>query len=88
MQALRAVRVELRQPVYVSSLQSTLPFPDSFIVVHGADGAAAPLAIRTVIAPVPAGTVLSPAQPFAVRVLYAVPLDPLHAPAPAIQAHR
>lgn len=76
MQALRAVRVELRQPVYVSSLQSTLPFPDSFIVVHGADGNPAPLAIRTVLAPVPAGTVFSAAQPVAIRVLYAVPIDP------------
>ncbi|XP_026294488.1 putative mediator of RNA polymerase II transcription subunit 26 [Frankliniella occidentalis] len=78
-QALRAVRVELRQPVYISSLQSTIPFPDSFIVVHGVDGGAAPLAIRTVLAPVPAGTVLSPALPIAIKVLYAVPLDPFNA---------
>ncbi|KAK3914963.1 Zinc metalloprotease [Frankliniella fusca] len=84
-QALRAVRVELRQPVYVSSLQSTLPFPDSFIVVHGVDGGAAPLAIRTVLAPVPAGTVLSPAQPVAIKVLYAVPIDPFNA---ALQPQR
>ncbi|XP_049767041.1 uncharacterized protein LOC126100475 isoform X2 [Schistocerca cancellata] len=79
-QMVPAVRVVLRRPLMVPAASScSVPFPAAFTVRHG--GRRVPLRVGALIAPVPAAAAAAPAASaalhFPVRVLYAVPVQPL-----------
>ncbi|XP_049839824.1 uncharacterized protein LOC126284731 isoform X2 [Schistocerca gregaria] len=78
-QMLPAVRVVLRRPLMVPAASAcSVPFPAAFTVLHG--GRRVPLRVGALIAPVPAAAAApaaSAALHFPVRVLYAVPVQPL-----------
>ena len=74
-QAMPAVQVALQRPLWVSRPEVPIGFPSSFTIVH--DGVCMPIPVGAVLAPVPAGTYISPAHPIPVTVVYAIPTEPL-----------
>ncbi|KAF4522527.1 hypothetical protein B566_EDAN009974 [Ephemera danica] len=78
-QAMPAVKVQLRHPILISSLQSTIPFPTRFTVLH--NGYSQPLHVGSVIAPLPPNVHVTPNHPATVNYVYAVPTGPYHFPA-------
>ncbi|XP_066991014.2 serine/threonine-protein kinase WNK2 [Anabrus simplex] len=75
-EAMPAVRVVLQKPMYVNSMQSTIPFPAGFTVLH--EGLRMPIPVGAVLAPVPSGSFITAARPIAIHVVYAIPSGPLH----------
>ncbi|KAJ9597744.1 hypothetical protein L9F63_011352 [Diploptera punctata] len=74
-EAMPAVQVALQRPFWVSRPEVPIGFPSSFTIVH--DGICMPIPVGAVLAPVPAGTFISPAHPVPVTVVYAIPTGPL-----------
>lgn len=71
-EAAPAVQVLLRRPIYISSRQSTIPFPSVVTVIY--DGLRMAIPVGAVVAPVPDHSFSSP---HLVRVVYALPAGPL-----------